>query len=90
MVKVMPLKAILDEHLPPAQRIDFLNVDAEGLDYDILTSNDWHMYNPDTIAVEVHNFNLSRPHEDRTFQLLTEQGYQLISHVVVKSIYRKQ
>jgi hypothetical protein len=35
------LSSVLDQHLPPGQKIDFLTIDAEGHDLKVLCSNDW-------------------------------------------------
>jgi hypothetical protein len=41
----------LDKYVPPGQEIDFLSVDVEGLDYDVLLSNNWQKYRPKVIVV---------------------------------------
>jgi len=51
-VPVVTLKDLLDEHLPAGQHIDFLTVDAEGMDLEILKSNDWTKYRPDFLLAE--------------------------------------
>jgi len=51
-VPVVTLKELLDAHLPAGQKIDFMTVDAEGLDLEILKSNDWARYRPDFLLVE--------------------------------------
>jgi hypothetical protein len=90
LVDVHPLSAILDQYVPAGQSIDLLNVDAEGLDFSILSSNDWSKYLPEVIAVEVHGFNPGAPQQSQIFTFLSEKGYALISHLVVTSIYRKK
>lgn len=90
MVQVHPLREVLLKYVPAGQQIDFLNIDAEGLDYEILASNDFSLFRPEAIAVEVHGFDMSNPREDKAFSLLTDHGYALISHVAVTSIYRRQ
>ncbi len=51
-VDVRPLAEVLDDHMPRQQRLDFLNVDAEGADLEVLESNDWERYRPRVICVE--------------------------------------
>jgi Methyltransferase FkbM domain len=51
-VPVRPLRAILAEHLPLGQAIDFLAVDAEGLDLVVVRSNDWTRYRPKVVVTE--------------------------------------
>lgn len=52
-VRVRPLGDILEEHLDSAQSIDFMSVDVEGLDLDVLRSNNWSRFRPRMILVEV-------------------------------------
>lgn len=47
------LKGILDRFLPPSQQIDFMSVDVEGLDLQVLQSNDWEKYRPKILLIEI-------------------------------------
>lgn len=53
-VKILPVPLwnLLDQYVPPNVAIDLLSVDVEGLDYDVLQSNDWDRYSPEYILVE--------------------------------------
>lgn len=55
-VPTLPLSEILNKYLPQTngkrQKIDFLSIDGEGLDFDILQSNDWEAYRPTIIVIE--------------------------------------
>ncbi|NTU70755.1 MAG: FkbM family methyltransferase [Coriobacteriia bacterium] len=51
-VRVEPLAKILGEHLGN-RIIDLLSVDTEGLDLQVLGSNDWSVYRPRLVLVEV-------------------------------------
>jgi FkbM family methyltransferase len=51
-VPIAPLSEILNEHLPTGRTIDFLTVDVEGFDLDVLQSNDWNQYRPSVVLVE--------------------------------------
>ncbi|MDO8950811.1 MAG: FkbM family methyltransferase [Actinomycetota bacterium] len=51
-VVVAPLRQVLDEHLR-GRPVDFLSVDAEGLDLAVLQSNDWHVHRPRLVMVEI-------------------------------------
>ncbi|WP_198007933.1 FkbM family methyltransferase [Methylovulum miyakonense] len=53
------LSSVLDKHLPNGVEIDFLSIDVEGLDLDILHSNDWNKYKPRIILVEILGSSLS-------------------------------
>lgn len=53
-IKAMPLAKILQDHLPANTTIDFMSVDCEGHDAEVLRSNDWTRFKPQVILVEDH------------------------------------
>ena len=53
-IRSMPLATILQEHLPKDTAIDFMSVDCEGHDSEVLQSNDWGKFRPLVILVEDH------------------------------------
>ncbi|OIQ63044.1 hypothetical protein GALL_554210 [mine drainage metagenome] len=56
-IKTEKLSCILQEYLSAdVKTIDFMSVDVEGLDLDVLKSNDWQKYRPKLILVELLNF----------------------------------
>ncbi len=52
-VETKTLRAILEEHLPTGKHIDFMSVDVEGMDLNVLNSNDWNLFRPSYLLVEV-------------------------------------
>lgn len=52
-VPVSRLDELLTKHVPSGRRIDFLNVDTEGRDDDVLRSNDWQRFRPTIAVVEI-------------------------------------
>ena len=71
-VKTLPLSAILDNYLPEAWTIDFLSVDCEGHDLEVLASNNWIKYRPTVVLVEDHGHSEERSPD----ALLIEAGYR--------------
>lgn len=53
-VEVKPLSDVLALHAA-GRSIDFLSVDAEGVDLDVLQSNDWNVHRPTIVMVEMNN-----------------------------------
>ncbi|GAB3544047.1 FkbM family methyltransferase [Spirosoma fluminis] len=51
-VKARTLQSVLAEYLPANQVIDFMSLDVEGFELDVLRSNDWSTYRPRLIVVE--------------------------------------
>lgn len=66
-IEVVPLPDLLDEHLPN-QQIDFLKVDVEGAEDEVIESVDWRRHRPRILIFE--SFYIQR--ED----ILSEAGYR--------------
>jgi FkbM family methyltransferase len=52
-IKVEPLRAVFKQQKVSA--IDFLKIDVEGYEKEVLQSNDWHKYRPTVIAIEANH-----------------------------------
>lgn len=79
-VPTLPLAEILDQHLPAGQTIDFMNVDVEGHDYEVLASNDWQRFRPRIIVVEDEGLD---PRESQIVRMLNGHGYELCAQNVI-------
>lgn len=87
-VSIEPLKIVLDKYLQTNQKIDFFSIDVEGLDLEVLRSNDWEKYRPEFILVEDSKFALNINNESNIYKFLREQNYELIASLKRTSIYR--
>ena len=74
-VQIKTLKEVFDKELA-GKHIDFLTVDVEGLDLQVLKGNDWKLYRPSIICVESHG-QLREDIESETTQFMTSQNYIL-------------
>jgi len=81
-VPVSPLSEILEKHLSIEQRIDFLSVDVEGLDLDVLQSNDWEKYRPLVVLVETFGLSFEELASDPLTGYLHSLGYIAYSKTV--------
>jgi FkbM family methyltransferase len=90
VLKPRRLASILDEHLPPAQAIDLLNVDVEGLDLDVLRSNDWTRYRPMLILVELLDTNGANLERHEITQFLHDQRYEITSKFFNTVLFQRQ
>jgi hypothetical protein len=71
------LAEVLAEHLAPGVEIDFMSVDVEGLDHQVLKSNDWARFRPRVVLVEDLNAaSLERLDESPVARLLRREGYR--------------
>lgn len=51
-IKVHPLSELLEKFVPKDKNIDFMSVDVEGLDLNVLMSNDWNRFRPKYLLTE--------------------------------------
>jgi FkbM family methyltransferase len=79
-VPVLPLARILDEQLPKGQFIDFMNVDVEGHDMEVLRSNDWERFRPRFVVVEDDETVEASSEVER---FMREQGYEVCVRNVI-------
>ncbi len=84
-VDKIPLKEILASHLGE-DSIDFLSVDAEGLDTEILASNDWDRFRPCYVIAERHMNDPFRPTDPGI--ILGSYGYVLVAQTEFSCLYR--
>jgi FkbM family methyltransferase len=90
-IQTATLASLLDRHLPAGQSIDLLSVDVEGLDLQVLQSNDWSRYQPAVVLAEDTATGCwdaigSSP----ITLLLKQQGYQPIARTLRTTFYRHQ
>jgi len=87
-IETTTLTDLLDRYLPAGQYIDFLSVDVEGLDLDVLQSLDFKRYRPTIILVEMLGNNLAEMMAEPMYQLLTKQGYELYAKTVCTVFFK--
>jgi FkbM family methyltransferase len=77
-IETLPLADVLDQYLPAEQKIDFLTIDVEGFDLQVLQSNNWQKYKPTFILVE-DRIDFNNLADSEVYQYLEKQGYQLVA-----------
>lgn len=78
MVNTLPLSRVLDQYLPAGQVIDFLSIDAEGLDLEVLQSNNWNKYVPLFVMVEAC-LDIKQVTSSDIYVYMTTLGYKLVA-----------
>ena len=82
-IPVYPLSEVLEHYLPTTQSIDFLTIDVEGLDYNVLKSNNWFKYRPEIILIEDLNCSsLQEVLHSEITELMTAQKYELYGKAI--------
>jgi FkbM family methyltransferase len=76
-VECLPLSDILTRELPKlgVDGIDLLTIDVEGLDFEVLRSNDWSKYRPRALVVEILDHDLSGAAHSDIGQFCADHGY---------------
>jgi FkbM family methyltransferase len=78
-VAVRRLDDLLAEYLPSGQVIDFLTIDVEGKDLEVLESNDWGRFRPRFILAETLRTDMLLLASCPVVQLLTDKGYRPVA-----------
>jgi FkbM family methyltransferase len=87
-IQTTTLSAIIDQYLPKGKEVDFLTIDVEGLDLEVLQSNDWSRVKPRLIIVEDLSKELNLIlGNSATRQFLEQQGYRLFSKLYNTCMY---
>ena len=77
-VPVASLKTIFDQNkdfMP--KTIQFMSVDVEGFDEEVLASNDWQNYRPQIVVVEIFEKSMEGILQSSSYKMMKEYGYQL-------------
>lgn len=85
-VNAIPLRDIMREHFdgdPP----DFLNIDVEDLDVEVLQSNDWGIHRPKVVAVEDFDLPFENGIKTPITQILESHGYLFFSRTIYTNFF---
>lgn len=89
-MQVQRLGDILAKHLPANQQIDFLSIDVEGRDFDVLRSNDWQRFRPKYVLVEALGTSLEEAFRSDIFSFMKSQGYELFGKTFNTLVFREK
>jgi FkbM family methyltransferase len=87
-VDCIPLSIILQRNVPENQKIDFFSIDVEGLDFEVLKSNDWEKFRPEIIIVEQFGIFLNDIKSSEIAIYLDNLGYLPIAKTVNSVFYK--
>lgn len=87
-VKTSTLKDVLKLQNIPEEGIDYLNIDAEGFDLEVINSNDFEKFRPKVISVEVSPINtVEDVCSNEIYEKLQSLNYKCIAkNFVLKSV----
>ena len=88
LVEVDTLENILDKYMPLKQ-IDFLNIDAEGKDEEVLISNNWDKYKPNYILKEISREVCLENNNSFINKFLKSKGYFPVNKIFDTYIFKR-
>lgn len=85
---VMPLSKVLENYLPKNSEIDYLNIDTEGLEMEVLTSFDISKWQPKIISLEQNNVcTFQHVINSDSCKFLQKHGFQPIAkNIIVENV----
>ncbi len=89
-VKTLSINKIIKKYFNKAP--DFMNLDAEGMNLEILKSLDFDIYSPNVICVETISFSLTGTgkKDHKLIKYLKTKGYLLYADTYINSIFVKK
>lgn len=88
-IDTVPLRKILDENLAPGTKIDFLTIDTEGLEMEVLQSNNWDKYQPSIIILEAHTIEVEKHIGSELNLFMKKLNYVLVGKSYYSYFYKK-
>mgnify|MGYP001393057396 CR=1 FL=1 len=83
------LENILEKHMKVQKNIDFMNIDVEGKDKEVLISNNWEKFRPKFILIETLNRQGSMNINCDISDFLNTKGYSLINKAYDTCIFKE-
>lgn len=74
-IKAFRLDTIINKSRFKNRKIDFLNIDLEGADFEALQSLNYEIYMPSVICIEINESNVFK---SNTFKFLKDKGYKMV------------
>jgi len=75
------VKYLFENVVPKKQRVDFMSVDCEGHDLNVLRSNDWSKYRPEIVVAETSV-------ESDVTRFMKENEYEIVASTFGSVLYK--
>ena len=70
------------------QKINFMSIDVEGYDLEVLQSNDWNLYKPTFILIEILTSSLDTLNNNEITQFLKSNDYHIYAKCINTVFFR--
>jgi len=87
LVKSYKLETLLDKYLSAEAEIDFITIDVEGMDFDVIKSNNWNRYRPKYLIIESIRSTIIDDLQSDVSIYLNIRGYDLTAKTANSLIY---
>lgn len=89
-LKTKSLTSVLKGVIKKDQEIDFISIDTEGYDFNVLKSLDLQVYKPKIILIEDLNSSCEKLHKNKIVRFLKKHNYILVSKVLHTLVFLKK
>lgn len=89
-VDIVPLQEVFEKYVG-TKTIDFMSIDTEGYDLQVLETNNWDLYRPSFIILETAEYDQNRfgkKENDLYDPVMQELGYEKVADTYINTIYR--
>ncbi len=86
VVPVITLRELMEKYFFSGAP-EFLNVDVEDLDLDVLESNDWQRFRPNIVAVEDISCSMREPSASKICGFMKDNDYVFFSRTIYTSFF---
>lgn len=86
------LTSILEKTKYKNKQIDFLNIDAEGVDFQVLKSLDFNIYKPKLICIEIWGIDSKKNSikNNNIYKFLKNKNYKLLTTAAANFLFAKK
>jgi hypothetical protein len=94
-VPAVTINEVLERHFP--QGVDLIDIDVEGLDFEVLQEIDFERFRPRLISVEIHGGHYAQKEaaggytytvpKERFIDFMKAKGYRLLVPIVLNGIF---
>jgi len=78
-IETFRLDEVLLKYLPKNTIIDFLSLDVEGMELEVLQSNNWDIFRPKLLAIEIHISEIEKLISSSVYMFLLSNKYHLVA-----------
>jgi FkbM family methyltransferase len=90
VIPTATLGDLLDKAMLTSREIDFMSIDVEGMEMEILNSNNWIKYKPKVILVEMRESTIMDVSTSVLGKFLKEKGYDFFCKTLNTAFFRKR